>query len=70
LLCLGGESFREVAVFPGDRVRVRDLSFGVVAATVFLTETLVLEGVDVGVVYLLSWYELVEGVGGIRRSSK
>jgi hypothetical protein len=29
-----------------------------------------LKGVDVGVVYLLSWYELVEGVGGVRWSSK
>jgi hypothetical protein len=51
-------------------MRARDLSFGVVAATVFLTETLMLEGVDVGVVYLPSWYELVEGVGGVRWSSK
>jgi hypothetical protein len=59
-----------LAVFLGDRMRGRDLSFGVVAATVFLTETLVLEGVNVGVMYLLSWYELVEGVGGVRWSSK
>jgi hypothetical protein len=57
-------------VFPGDRVRAMDLSFSVVAATIFLAETLVLKGVDVGVVYLLSWYELVEGVGGVWRSSK
>jgi hypothetical protein len=49
---------------------VRDLSFGVVAATVFLAEALVLKGMDVGVVYLLSWYELVESVGGIRWSSE
>jgi hypothetical protein len=59
-----------LAVFPGDRMRARDLSFGVVAATVFLAEALVLKGVDVGVVYLLPWYELVEGVGGVRWSSK
>jgi hypothetical protein len=59
-----------LAVFRGDRMRARDLSFGVVAATVFLTETLVLKGVDVGVMYLLPWYELVEGVGGVRWSSK
>jgi hypothetical protein len=59
-----------LAVFPDDRERVRDLSFCVVAATVLLTETLVLKSVDVGVVYLLSWYELVEGVGGVRWSSK
>jgi hypothetical protein len=51
-------------------MRARDLSFGVVAATVFLAETLVLKGVDVGIVYLLSWYELVESVGGVRWSSK
>jgi hypothetical protein len=59
-----------LAVFLGDRVRVRDLSFGVVTAAVFLAETLVLKGVDMGVVHLLPWYELVEGVGGVRRSSK
>jgi hypothetical protein len=59
-----------LAVFLGDRVRGKDLSFGVVTTTVFLTEALVLKGVDVGVVYLLSWYKLVEGVGGVRWSSK
>jgi hypothetical protein len=41
-----------------------------ITATVLLAETIVLEGVDVGVVYLLSWYELVEGVGGVWGSSK
>jgi hypothetical protein len=59
-----------LAVFLGDRMRARDLSFGVVTATVFLAETLVLKGVDVGVVYLLPRYEFVEGVGGVRWSSK
>jgi hypothetical protein len=59
-----------LVVFLGDRVRVKDLSFGMVTATVLLAETLVLKGVDVGVVYLLSWYELVKGVGGVRWSSK
>jgi hypothetical protein len=42
----------------------------VVAATVFLAEALVLKGVNVGVVYLLPWYKLVEGVGGVWWSSK
>jgi hypothetical protein len=59
-----------LAVFPDDRVRVRNLSFGVVTATIFFAETLVLKSVDVGVVYLLSWYKLVEGVSGVRWSSK
>jgi hypothetical protein len=49
---------------------VRDLSFGVVTATVLLAEALVLKGVDVGVMYLLSWYKLVESVSGVRWSSK
>jgi hypothetical protein len=59
-----------LVVFPGDRGRVRDLSFCVVAATIFLAKTLVLKSVDMGVVYLLSRYKLVEGVSGVRWSSK
>jgi hypothetical protein len=59
-----------LAAFLGYRVRARDLSFSVVPATVFLAETLVLKSVDVGVVYLLSRYELVEGVSGVWWSSK
>jgi hypothetical protein len=57
-------------VFLGGLVHVRDLSFGMVMAMVFFAETLVLKSVDVGVVYLLSRYELVEGVSGIRWSAK
>jgi hypothetical protein len=49
---------------------VRDLSFGMVTAMVFFAETLVLKGVDVGVVHLLPWYELVKGVGSVRWASK
>jgi hypothetical protein len=70
LLYLGWGSFQVLAVFLGDRMRVRDLSCGVVMATVFLAEKLVLKGMYVGVVYLSPGYELVEGVGGVRRSSK
>jgi hypothetical protein len=51
-------------------LRVRGLSFSMVAAMVFFAKTLVLKGVDVGVVYLLSWNKLVEGVGGVRWSSE
>jgi hypothetical protein len=49
--------------------RERDL-FCVVMATIFFAKALVLEGVDMGVMYLLSWYELVESVGGIQGSPK
>jgi hypothetical protein len=41
-----------------------------IMTTVFLAETLVLQGVDVGVVYLLSWHELVESVGCVWGSSE
>jgi hypothetical protein len=50
--------------------RVTGLFFRVVMATILLTEALVLEGMYVGVVYLLSWYELVERVGSVRGSTK
>jgi hypothetical protein len=70
LLYLGWGSSQVLAAFLGDRMRVRDLSLGVVTATVFLAETLMLKGVYVGVVYLSPGYELVEGVGGVRWSSK
>jgi hypothetical protein len=51
-------------------LRVRDLSLSMVAATVFFAKTLMLKGVDVGVVHLLSRNKLVEGVGGVRWASK
>jgi hypothetical protein len=54
----------------GDRVHARDLSFGMVPAAILLAEALVLKGVDVGVMYLFPRYKLVEGVGGVRWSSK
>jgi hypothetical protein len=65
-----GESFQGYAASLDGLVRVRDLSSGMVTATIFFAETLMFQGVDMGVVYLLSWYELVEGVGSVRWASK
>jgi hypothetical protein len=56
--------------FLGNLAHVRDLSSGVIMAAVFLAEALVLKGVDVGVVYLLSQYEFVKGVGHVWWASK
>jgi hypothetical protein len=52
-------------VSSGDWVCVRDLSFCMVAAAVFLAETLVLQGVDIGVMYLPFWFELMKSVGSV-----
>jgi hypothetical protein len=69
LFDLQGGFFQEFVVFWGDQVCVRDL-FCMIAATEFLAKALVLQGMDMGVVHLLPWYELVEGVGGVGWSSE